>query len=133
MPHRKLVTVLPLNSGVGPLIFNVGNDASLLSYRGDVLKLAGFRVTAIHLRPWKSGEFELLCRTNRPAIFIACHTLNREQRLALATYCRAESPETKLIALSAGDLTQEETALYDDLFDSLDGPIALIERLRAQL
>lgn len=127
------VTVMPSSADERPLIFNVGNDAALLSYRGDVLRVAGFRVLCIHLSPWRNEEFHHLCHSRQPHISIACHTLNTQQRIALATECRTACPDAKLLALTSGEVTDDEASLYDVLLDSLDGPAALILHLRAQL
>lgn len=117
-----------------PLVFNVGNDASLLSYRGEVLRLAGFQVMSVF--PAESGQQEQiahLCRMHHPDISLACHTLKSAERIALARQLRAQCPEMKLLAMTTGELDRDEAALYDAFVDSLDGPVALIDKLRQQL
>jgi len=111
----------------------VGNDAALLTYRAEVLKLAGFQVATVCPAPWQREHLAQLCNQHRPAITLACHSLTREQRIALATQVRAECPATRLLALTAGHMGAEEAASYDTLLDSLEGPAALIEMLIAQL
>ena len=128
------VFTMPSPTAIRPLVFNVGNDAALLSYRGDVLRLAGFQVMSVS--PGESGQQEQithLCRMHHPDISLACHTLKREERIGLALQLRTVCPEIKLLAMTTGDLDREEEALYDALIDSLDGPLALIDKLRQQL
>jgi DNA-binding NarL/FixJ family response regulator len=125
---------MPVPLGHRPLVFNVGNDSTLLAYRAEVLKLAGFQVLSISPPVWSHQEqFAHLCRMQKPEISIACHTLTRSQRLALAKQLRSDCPEMKLLALTTDDLDREEERLYDALIDSLDGPAALIDTLRRQL
>ncbi len=115
-----------------PVVLCVGNDETLLSYRVEVLRMSGFDVISLCPAPRQLEHLARLCSQHRPAVCVACHTLTREQRIALAEQLRKECPSSKRLALTTGDLTAEEAASYDVLLDSLDGPAALIRVLVAQ-
>ncbi len=116
-----------------PVVLNIGNDEPLLSYRAEVLKIAGFDVLSMYPTGGYASQVDAVCREQLPAFIIACHTLSPMQRVALARHLRAGHPHLKLLALTAGHLTTEEAIGYDLLLDSLEGPAALIEMLRNHL
>lgn len=111
----------------------VGNDETLLSYRSLVLQRAGFQVISARPQPTQPQQIANLCRLHGPAMLIACHTLSPAQRMMLSWELRSACPRTKLLALTNGSLTSDEARSYDWLIDSLDGPAALIEHIRANL
>jgi CheY-like chemotaxis protein len=116
-----------------PLVLCVGDDAALLSYRAEVLKVGGFRVLSVCPAPRHHDALAQLCEQDLPVLALACHSLSREQRIAFARHARAACPGTKLLALTAGQFSADEAASYDVVLDSLDGPAALIKTLVAQL
>jgi hypothetical protein len=111
----------------------VGNDETLLSYRSLVLRTAGFQVISARPQSAQTQQFANLCRLHGPAMLIACHTLSTAQRMMLSWELRSACPRTKLLALTNGTLTSDEARSYDWLIDTLDGPAALIEHIRAHL
>jgi DNA-binding response OmpR family regulator len=111
----------------------VGNDEALLSYRAKVLEHAGFQVICARPQPEQPNQFANLCRVHGPAMLIACHTLSATQRIMMSKELRSACPRTKLLALTNGSLTSDEARSYDWLLDSLDGPAALIQHIRANL
>ena len=135
MPHTAHVDsgALHLAPQQRPLLVSIGNDGPLLSYRAEVLACSGFQVTSICPAPCRHEDVTALCALHHPAIWIACHTLSREQRILLGQQLRQTCPESRLLALTSGHLEGDEFAGYDILLDSLDGPAALIEALLAQL
>ena len=110
-----------------------GNDEALLSYRIQVLTQAGFSVVGARPHAQQAGEFVGLCRLHGPAVIIACHTLTRQQRTAIAQELRDDCPHVRLIALTNDSLSPDESAGYDLLLDSLDGPAALIREVRSHI
>jgi hypothetical protein len=116
-----------------PTLLCVGNDEALLSYRSQVLKLAGFEVVLARPLPGEANQFSSLCRLHGPAMTIACHTLTSKQRIDLARELRKACPDIPLLALTNGALTAAESQSYDVLLDSLDGPAELIRQVRAHI
>ena len=116
-----------------PSLLCVGNDEALLSYRCKVLTQAGFQVIGARPKPEQAQQFSSLCRLHGPGMVIACHTLSTEQRIELAKEVRDASPGIKLLALTNGSLTPKESAGYDVLLDSLDGPAALIHQVHCHV
>jgi hypothetical protein len=116
-----------------PVVLCIGNDAALLSYRTEVLRLGGFEVVCLCPASRQREQLPELCRRYSPAVSLACHSLTHEQRLLFAHYLRVACPSSRLLALTNGNLLPDEAATYDTLLDSLDGPQVLIETLRAQL
>jgi hypothetical protein len=116
-----------------PTLLCVGNDEALLSYRCNVLKLAGFGVVSARPRPEEANQFVSLCRLHGPAMAIVCHTLTSNQRIHLARELHAACPDVSLLALTNGTLTAAESQGYDVLLDSLDGPAELIRQVRSHI
>ena len=116
-----------------PIVLCIGNDDALLAYRAEVLRLGGFEVVCLCPASRQRDLLPELCRRYSPGLALACHSLSHQQRLLFAHCLRAACPGSRLVALTAGHLQPEEAASYDALLDSLDGPQALIETLRAQL
>lgn len=116
-----------------PWLLVVGNDRILLSYREEVLKVAGFAVTSICLSEQQPHSMRGPETHGSPAVCIVCHTLDHEQRIAVVTQLRQDYPSSKLLILTASYVSMKETASYDAVMKSPDGPAALIRLLNMLL
>ncbi len=108
-------------------ILLVGNDADLLSYREKVLRSAGWAATS-------KAPAEVTGKTCKTSdICLVCHTLSAQQRAALVRTLREDCPDTRILAITTGDIGRAEADRFDALIDNLEGPAALIRKVRQQL
>ncbi len=121
------------NGNEGPTILCIGNDESLLAYRRLVLMQAGYHVITARPHPDRPHQYASLILLHNPELVIACHSLSGDERISLAEEIRSEHPETRLLALTSGNLRVEEARLYDWQMDTLDGPAALIHHVRTHI
>lgn len=107
------------------VVLSIGQDATLLLTRNQVLERAGYSVesyvnTAAAMRRFSDGDFDVV---------VLCHSVKREDRERLVAKMKASRPSAVLVFVSDG----EEAGVADVTVHSMDGPAVLLHSIAMRL
>ena len=102
-----------------------GRDSTLLSYRNEVLRWAGFATHTVELST-KNPE-EIVCGP----VVVLCHSLTLEDMRRITSALDAQCPATKVIAVTSSTVAIRPSEHLDATVESLAGPDSLIKAVKS--
>lgn len=124
LSRDNVIPIAPGSRG----ILSVGEDASLLSYREQVL-----RATGAFVRSARPEEARQMIDKFTFSLAIFCHTLPRESAVRLACSVHRHSPTTRLLLLIGNRPRGFEGMLFDDAVEIIEGPDVFLKCVRRLL
>lgn len=129
-PHARRSADVDLpRSGQKPPILMIGRDPTLMTYKAAVLATANLSVATASPAEAES----LLVHDANYKLVILSHTLEPNEALHIQQEFRARQPGTRLLLMLGPGGSPLNYGLFDAALRGLDGPAALIGKVRELL